>query len=91
MPFSALATRLSALGYHCRFSGDGFFVFLREEPLLRRVLVIGEGEEPVERWRQLIGEQVLPHRKEGSSFSVGILLTGKPRPSPIFPNCPGSK
>lgn len=88
MPFSALATRLSALGYHCRFSGDGFFVFLREEPLLRRVLVIGEGEEPVERWRQLIGEQVLPHRKEGSSFSVGILLTGEAQAFPYLSELP---
>jgi rhomboid protease GluP len=79
LPFSALATRLSALGYHWRFSGDGFLVFLREEPLLRRVLVIGNGEEPVERWRQFIGEQVLPHRHEGYSFSVGILLTGEAR------------
>ncbi len=77
MPFSALANRLSALGYHWRFSGDGFFVFLREEPFLRRVLVIGNGEEPVERWRRFIGEEVLPHRHEGYPFSVGILLTGE--------------
>ncbi|NLY88453.1 MAG: rhomboid family intramembrane serine protease [Firmicutes bacterium] len=77
MPFSSLVTRLSALGYQHRFSGDGFLVFLREEPLLLRVFVIGRGEEPVERWRQFIGEQVLPYRKEGFPFSVGILLTGE--------------
>jgi rhomboid protease GluP len=77
LPLSTLATRLSALGYRYRFAGNGFLVFLREEPLLRRVLVIGDGREPVERWRQFIGEQVLPHREEGFSFSVGIFLLGE--------------
>lgn len=77
MPLSTLTTRLSALGYHRRFSEGGFTLFLREEPFLRRVLVIGKGEEPVERWRQFVGEQVLPQRDDRLSFSVGIFLSGE--------------
>lgn len=75
MHLEELATRLTALGYRRLPAGEGnYFLFIREEPLLRRVLIIGNGEEHQDNWRSFIGEHVLPHRND--NFSVGILLLG---------------
>lgn len=75
MDIQELIRRLYALGYQrMPLSEEDFILLLREEPLGRKLFILGRKGDSFDEWRRFMGEAVLPYRREKAAFSVSVLL-----------------